>query len=197
MAKKGMSKIEKYGIIAIVVIGVFYLYLNKMYDPAAQSLEETRTKMQELTEEIDVLNVTPVDPTIGSEVQELETELKAITEEFERAMKENKASYNNDVTNRIIEADRFMLEFSVDPTVIDRYIYQPEKEKKDEESETLDLTDSFPWIGYNLELKGSFSEIISFIDSLKNLEHVVMIKTYSIARDGDTFDYVLTMDIMI
>jgi len=177
--KKKLTKLEMYGIAAVVLAAAFYGYLTQVYDPAMHELQTKRaeisTAQAEISRQRGVLAGAPA-------VRERAGELEAAVAELEAALADirmtAKADDDRAVTLAMDLIDQLATgeNLTVKELKFGRRIYElgrePEAEparrrgQREEPEEPPTIRDRFGWQEYRLVFSGNRQEIIAFMGQL-------------------------------
>ncbi len=169
---KKLTKLEKFGLIAAIIIAGTYFYMGKIYDPQANALKKTVIKLNKIIKEInsikEVLSVGSINRTIKKRKKELEKvkfELKSSTV---KTGKESEITELLSMINRLVDQNRLAVK-SIVP--------------KGKVAGAL-----FAWSSFDLDMEGSFYFFLDFLTALKKMPDSVKVQNISIEKSDDAGD---------
>lgn len=164
-----MTNLEKFGLAAALIIACTFFYMKYMYDPQTRVLKDTLAKRNKIVTELNQLNEVP--PLFQLE-KTMERDKKTLEDlEKESEGLSVKTGRPDEITNllarinRIIESDR-MTVLSITPGK------------------------SFPgnffdWNPFEMELRGSFTDFMAFLNNIKALDDAVEILNISVENSKE------------
>ncbi|HEC99274.1 MAG TPA: hypothetical protein ENN18_02675 [Proteobacteria bacterium] len=167
-----LTKLEKFGLIAAIIIAGTYFYIGRIYDPQAKALKKTVIELNKIIGEVnsikEVSSEESINRTIKKHKEELE-EIRAVCET--KAKKTGEESEITEILNRInrlADQNRLVVK-SIVP--------------KGKVAGAL-----FAWSSFDLDMEGSFYFFLEFLSGLKKLREPVKIQGISIKKNGDVGD---------
>ena len=177
-----LTKLEKFGLIAAIIIAGTYFYMGKIYDPQAKALKKTVIKLNKIIKEInsikEVSSVESINRTIKKRKDELEkvkSELKdtVITTGKESEITELLSRINGHVDKNCLAVKSIVPKGKVAGAL-------------------------FAWSSFDLDMEGSFYFFLDFLTALKKMPDSVKIQGISIEKNGDVDDVLkINMTLMI
>jgi len=179
---KKLTKLEKFGLIAAIIIAGTYFYMGKIYDPQAKALKKTVIKLNKIIGEInsikEVSSVGSINRTIEKRKEELEEVKSELKDTVITTGKESEITELLDRINRLVDQNRFAVK-SIVP--------------KGKVAGTL-----FAWSSFDLDMEGSFYFFLEFLTALKKMPDSVKIQNINIEKNGDAGDVLkINMTLMI
>lgn len=159
-----LTNLEKFGLAAALIIACTFFYMKYMYDPQTRVLKDTLAKRNKIVTELNQVNEVP--PLF--QLEKIIEKDKAILEDLrkESGNLSVKTGKPNEITNllarinRIIESDK-MTVLAITP------------------GEPFP-GDFFDWNPYEMELRGSFTDFMAFLNNTKELNDAVEIRNISL-----------------
>jgi hypothetical protein len=172
--KRKLTKLEIYGIAAVLLAAAFYGYLTRVYDPAKARLEtvnsEIRTAEAEISRQRGVLAGASA---VREKVGELETAVAGLEAALAGIKKTAKADDDRAVTEAMDLIDTLATgeNLTLKELAFGRRIYElgrePEPPRRRGEPEVVPtIRDRFGWQEYRLVFSGNRQEIIAFMERL-------------------------------
>lgn len=96
--KRKLTKVEKFLLLTVLLVGVFYLYLDKVYDPKSSAYEATMTEISNIQQEIQALGETPGSQKLKEAVEDSKNKNKQLEAELTEIMVVRKAQNTREVT---------------------------------------------------------------------------------------------------
>jgi Tfp pilus assembly protein PilO len=179
---KKLTKLEKFGLVAAIIIAGTYFYMGKIYDPQAKALKKTVIKLNKIIGEInsikEVSSAGLINRTIKKRKQELEKVKSELKDTVITTGKESEITELLDRINRLVDQNRLAVK-SIVP--------------KDKVAGAL-----FAWSSFDLDMEGSFSFFLEFLTALKEMPDSVKIQNINIEKNGDVGDVLkINMTLMI
>ena len=179
---KKLTKLEKFGLIAAIIIAGTYFYMGKIYDPQAKALKKTVIKLNKIIGEInsikEVSSVGSINRTIKKRKEELEKVKSDLKDTVITTGKESEITKLLDRINRLVDQNRLAVK-SIVP--------------KGKVAGAL-----FAWSSFDLDMEGSFYFFLEFLTALKEMSDSVKIQNINIEKNGDVGDVLkINMTLMI
>ena len=179
---KKLTKLEKFGLVAAIIIAGTYFYMGKIYDPQAKALKKTVIKLNKIIGEInsikEVASAGSINRTIKKRKQELEKVKSELKDTVITTGKESEITELLDRINRLVDQNRLAVK-SIVP--------------KGKVAGAL-----FAWSSFDLDMEGSFSFFLEFLTALKEMPDSVKIQNINIEKNGDVGDVLkINMTLMI
>lgn len=210
MARK-FSKIEKFGLIGVAVIAVFYGYLKVVYDPAAQKLAENRTKFAGLTEEVAGYEATPSTSGVQKRIAEMKLKNGELEAELNKLLEAGKARTPAQVSLALVDLNRQIARWALRlselaaKTVTEQAASSSGKEGKENKTkEEISGKDSletaaakFAWQRYQAIIVGDYAGLQKFVASLGDLGVYVLISDIAVEYREEEGDFAMRMVFLI
>lgn len=179
---KKLTKLEKFGLIAAIIIAGTYFYIGKIYDPQAKALKKTVIKLNKIIGEINSIKEVASAGSIIRTIKKSEEEFEKVKSELKDTVittgKESEITELLDRINRLVDQNRLEVK-SIVP--------------KGKVAGTL-----FAWSSFDLDMEGSFSFFLEFLTALKEMPDSVKIQNINIEKNGDAGDVLkINMTLMI
>lgn len=176
---KKLTKLEKYGLIAAIAIGVIYFYTERIYDPQAASLRETTVELTRVIGDLGVTAVAPPVALIGVAIEGRRKELEEV---------------KSDVLYSAVKMAE-EAEISEQLSSIGRLVSQNRLTIKDIVPKGEVEGDLFGWSLFELNMEGSFHSFVAFLSGLKEMPDPMKVRDINIKRSGDTLQINMTLRI--
>jgi len=184
--KKKLTKLEMYGVAAVLLAAAFYGYLTQVYDPANASLITLQNEISAANVEISrQRGVLAGAPAVRGKVGELETAVAKLGAALAEIKKTAKAVDDRSVTEAIELIDRLALgeNLTVKNFSFGRRISElgeepaetPARRRQGEPEILPTVRDRFGWQEYRLVFSGNRPEIIAFIERLSQAVWLVRV----------------------
>ncbi|MBS4030377.1 MAG: DUF5320 domain-containing protein [Clostridiales bacterium] len=187
---KKLSKLETYGLAAVLMAACFYGYLTWVYDPARQALAAVENQIQLVQSEIDRQGGVPPDTTEAKEtIDFIKEEIEYLQEELEEIRATAKADTDPAVTEAMALFDQLAANnsLSVKQLKYDKLIYELGKEpqvprsarrrntRARVETEPPTVRERFGWQEYTLAVSGSQSGLTGFMGEMAEATWLVRV----------------------
>ena len=177
-----LTKLEKFGLIAAIIIAGTYFYMGKIYDPQAKALKKTVIKLNKIIKEInsieEISSVGSINKTIKKRKEELEKVKSELKDTVITTGKESEITELLSMINRLVDQSRLVVK-SIVP--------------KGRVAGAL-----FAWSSFDLDMEGSFYFFLDFLSGLKEMRDSVKIQNINIEKNGDAGDVLkINMTLMI
>lgn len=186
-----LTKIEKYGLIALVLAAGSYVYFNHLYDPEMRRLKKASVSLLRVRKQISTLGEAPESARLERTVARQKNKLAELENRMRRMSQKvrNPAEAQKAITQIGLLAAEAGL--SVDEQISKDKPATPNKQQsrrrrkkrrrvkspkiktaQKPKSPELDL---FSWYGYELVLSGRFSAFVEFLEAIKKSGMIVVI----------------------
>ncbi len=177
-----LTKLEKFGLVAAIIIAGTYFYMGKIYDPQAKALKKTVIKLNKIIGEINSIKEVASAGSINRTIKKREEELEKVKSKLKDTVittgKESEITELLDRINRLVDQNRLAVK-SIVP--------------KGKVASAL-----FAWSSFDLDMEGSFSFFLEFLTALKEMPDSVKIQNINIEKNGDVGDVLkINMTLMI
>jgi len=177
-----LTKLEKFGLVAAIIIAGTYFYMGKIYDPQAKALKKTIIKLNKIIGEINSIKEVASAGSINRTIKKREEELEKVKSKLKDTVittgKESEITELLDRINRLVDQNRLAVK-SIVP--------------KGKVASAL-----FAWSCFDLDMEGSFSFFLEFLTALKEMPDSVKIQNINIEKNGDVGDVLkINMTLMI
>ena len=179
---KKLTKLEKFGLIAAIIIAGTYFYMGKIYDPQAKALKKTVIKLNKIITEInsiqEVSSAGSINRTIKKRKDELEKVKSKLKDTVITTGKESEITELLDRINRLVDQNLLAVKSIVPKGKVAGVL--------------------FAWSSFDLDMEGSFYFFLDFLTALKKMPDSVKIQGISIEKNGDVDDVLkINMTLMI
>jgi len=179
---KKLTKLEKFGLIAAIIIAGTYFYMGKIYDPQAKALKKTVIKLNKIIGEInsikEVSSVGSINRTIKKRKEELEKVKSDLKDTVITTGKESEITELLDRINRLVDQNRLAVKSIVPKGKVAGVL--------------------FAWSSFDLDMEGSFYFFLEFLSALREMPDSVKIQNINIEKNGDVGDVLkINMTLMI
>lgn len=179
---KKLTKLEKFGLVAAIIIAGTYFYMGKIYDPQAKALKKTVIKLNKIIGEINSIKEVASAGSINRTIKKREEELEKVKSELKDTVittgKESEITELLDRINRLVDQNRLAVK-SIVP--------------KGKVAGAL-----FAWSSFDVDMEGSFSFFLEFLTALREMSDSVKIQNINIEKNGDVGDVLkINMTLMI
>ncbi len=162
-----LSRFEKMGLIAAVVVAGTFFYMKRVYEPQEKVLKKTVEQLNKVIGEINAVRAVP--PAVGVK-QELARHKEELTE-LEEQLKEttNVTGKESEVTTllgrivKLLDAKSFAVK-----------AIRPMGKAPD---------DLFQWSLFEIEMAGDFRRFMELLTALRDLRDAVRVEGIALARD--------------
>ena len=177
-----LTKLEKFGLVAAIIIAGTYFYMGKIYDPQAKALKKTVIKLNKIIGEINSIKEVASAGSINRTIKKREEELEKVKSKLKDTVittgKESEITELLDRINRLVDQNRLAVK-SIVP--------------KGKVAGSL-----FAWSSFDLDMEGSFYFFLEFLTALKKMPDSVKIQNINIEKNGDVGDVLkINMTLMI
>ncbi|MBM9536574.1 type 4a pilus biogenesis protein PilO [Desulfobulbus alkaliphilus] len=167
MAMKKLTKLESFGLIAVILVSGSYFYMKKVYDPEAEALKRSISQLNSTIASYNRLGAPPHTMQINRQIEELQGELDNLTEELLEAG--GRTGTAAEVTEMLASISTMARNHHMTVLKI-----SPEREVRDE---------LFIWQAVNVQLRGRYQDFVALIESLKGMAQPVQLSRLRIERD--------------
>ncbi|MDL1967506.1 MAG: type 4a pilus biogenesis protein PilO [Deltaproteobacteria bacterium] len=179
---KKLTRLEKFGLVAAIIIAGTYFYMGKIYDPQAKALKKTVIKLNKIIGEINSIKEVASAGSINRTIKKRKEKLKKVKSELKDTVittgKESEITELLDRINRLVDQNRLAVK-SIVP--------------KGKVAGAL-----FAWSSFDLDMEGSFYFFLEFLSALREMSDSVKIQNITIEKNGDVGDVLkINMTLMI
>jgi Tfp pilus assembly protein PilO len=179
-----LTKLEKFGLIAAIIVIGTYFYMGKIYDPQEKSLKKTIAKLNKVVKELNAIEDIKSAGAIKRTIESRKIKLEELKGKFGSAVRQTgdvaEVTILLDAISRLIESEKLML-VEIIP--------------KGTGSDSEGIFDS--WELFGITLTGEYFPILHFIEGLKNLQDPVIINNLFISRNSSGAGLNISMELMI
>lgn len=161
-----LTKLEKFGLIAVVITAMIFFYLKNVYDPQQASLEQSRERLNKSIQDLNSLQT-------SEPLFQLRRSLESKEKELAR-LEQNMAEMDIAPAGT---TDMSIVQYNLYHDLSTRSLRIIEVAPADTR------TDLFTWHVFNIRAQGDYSGFISLIQHLQNYERPV--RARKIRMDGE------------
>lgn len=178
---KKLTSLEKFGLIAVVIVCGSYFYLKNVYEPEAESLQRTVVKLNQIIEQYNAFE----DPPPVAPVRESVERLQGEHEEAAGRLREagGRTGEAHEITNILSEITSLSRRNRI---VIVRIVPGGKRQGV-----------MFNWAVFTAEMSGSYHDLKNFIASLKKMPQPVRVEGLKLERGSDGNLLTIRMTLMI
>ncbi len=164
-----LTKLEKFGLVAAVIVAGTYFYIGKVYDPEAKALKKTVIKLNKVVKEHSSLKDISSIKSINNTIKKREKKLEEIVYVLENTAK--KRDGEAEITellsriNSLAEQNRLAMTSIIPKGGIKGVL--------------------FAWSGFDLDMKGSFFSFVNFLSGLEKMSEPLRVKDICMERNGE------------
>lgn len=176
---KKLTPLEKFGLIAVIIVSGSYFYMKNVYEPKAQSLKNTVTSLNNIIDQYNNFTDSPPAAPIKKSVERLKGERDEAATQLSEAGGRTGAAY--EITNILSKVTTLA---GRNRMVIIK-IAPGGKEQGP----------MFNWAIFNTEMRGSYHDLKNFIASLQEMPQPVRVEGLQLesGADGNLLKIKLTM----
>jgi Tfp pilus assembly protein PilO len=163
---KKLTQLEKFGLIAAILVSVSYFYMKRIYDPEADALKKSIAALNRTVAEYNNVQEPPALRGVQAEVERLEKERADLTEQLRQA------GGRTEAVSEVTEVLQLVNERLADEK-LQLLKKSPEKELKEE---------LFTWKVYSVELRGGYHQLVRFVGHLRQLRQPTQLRELKIER---------------
>jgi len=166
---KKLTKLEKFGVIAAIIVAGSYFYMKNVYDPQAKALKKTIINLNKVIGKLnstkkDTPSVEPVKKTIKKRKKELDRFESSLADISGKTGKESEITHVVSKINRLADQSMLGME-SIAPN-----------------GETKGTF--FTWAVFDLEMEGSFDSLMEFLSGLEKMQDPLKVQKINIANEN-------------
>jgi Tfp pilus assembly protein PilO len=175
-----LSRFEKLGVVAAVIIACSYLYMKRVYEPQEKKLKATVAQLNKVIGEVNGLKATPSASSLKRSLAKKKEELSGLEEQMKRASIHGTAE--NEISDMFSRVGRLMERNGL--TVLS---VMPKGGKND---------GLFQWSLFEVSFTGGYFNFLSFLDDVIAMPNAVKIETMKMEQRDDT-TLQITMELLI
>jgi len=178
-----LTKLESFGLIATILVSGSFFYMKKVYDPEAESLKKTITKLNQTIAEFNKLEEPPNLDSLKRRIAQQTEQLTAVTEELKDAG--GRSDEPSEVTEALQKISRLAKEQNMLVLKITR--------DKDEQDAL------FTWAAVHIQLQGQYQDFVILLKKLKELPAPVQLLKLHIerGREEGRGDIIITAKLLV
>jgi len=179
MARK-LTKLEKFGLIAAVIIAMLFFYLREVYDPQQEALDMARERLNQAVSEFNELQS-------AAPAAQLRRRLKSRQEDLEQKKAELEQMEVRPATEEELARSKHLLYRSIENNGL----------------RLLDVTsgrtrqDLFTWHVFSVDMEGDFSSLTGLLDEFRDHIHPLRVQEVRVHRDGSPWPLQMSMELWI
>lgn len=159
-----LTRLEKFGIIAAIVVCGTYFYMGRVYDPEAKSLARTVNKLNAAIKKYNEMEEAPPVKPIEKSIEQRQKDLEEITARLKKAG--GRTDDPAEITSILADITGLARENRITVVKI-----SPEPEEKD---------NLLTWAVFKAELLGNYHDFRMFIRQLRRLPQPVKLRDLEI-----------------
>ena len=172
---KKLTKLEKFGLIAAILVGGTYFYMKEVYDPEAASLKST---IETLNKTVTTFNGLSDPPAISPLRRQVESLKERLATEIERL---REAGGRTGEEAEVTEVLR-LINDTAGRQRIDIIQIEPLADIEEE---------LFTWAAFEVKMRCRYPDLLALITRLKELKEPIEIRGLHIAREPGAGGYVV------
>jgi Tfp pilus assembly protein PilO len=178
-----LTKLESFGLISAILVSGSFFYMKKVYDPEAESLKKTVTKLNQTIAEYNKLEEPPNLDSLQKEIEKQTEQMKGYTAELKAAG--GRTDEPSEVTEVLAEISRLAKKENMLVLKITR-----DKDEKDE---------LFNWAAVNIQIQGQYQDFVALIQRLKELRKPVQLLKLHIEQGKEEWrgDIIITAKLLV
>lgn len=181
MAMKKLTKLETFGLIAAILVSGSYFYMKKVYDPEAEALKRSITRLNSTIASYNRLGDAPDTGRMNRQIQQLREEKETLTENLLEAG--GRTGTDAEVTVMLANISTMAREHNMTVLKI-----TPDRKVQDE---------LFIWAAVNVQLRGRYQDFVALVERLKGMPQPVQLSRLQIERDPGNAGAVLITAILL
>jgi len=181
MAIKKLTKLESFGLIAAILVSGSYFYMKKVYDPEAEALKRSISRLNSTIASYNRLGDAPDTMRMNRQIEQLRGELENLTGELLEAG--GRTGTAAEVTEMLAHISTMARKHHMTVLKI-----SPEREVRDE---------LFIWAAVSVQLRGRYQDFVALVESLKGMAQPVQMSRLQIERDTGNEGAVLITAILL
>jgi len=213
--KRQMTKIEKAGIIALVLVAGFYFYIKKVYDPEVVRFGKARKEVAGLEKKLNKLGDAPnpaqMEASVARQRRELTEIEKRVAGMYRKVRNGAAAQQAIAVITAIADGNGLSVEKQVFKENLapaaQRAGKKPARSRKSRRSrrraaheveaarEPSEL-DGFSWFKYRLTLRGGYAGFLEFVKGIRKAERLLIVNDLHITASGEPGKVEISMEIL-
>ncbi|WP_300672540.1 type 4a pilus biogenesis protein PilO [Desulfoluna sp.] len=179
---KKLTKLEKFGMAAAIVVIGTYFYMGKVYDPQAASLKKTVTSLNKIIQEINAMEEVKSERSIRKTVEKREAELAVLKENQGGSVRQT--GDESEITTLMTDINQ-----RIEGSGLKALAILPMGEAE------TGLLGGFK--KYSLQISGRYYPFLGFIKGLESMEDAVVIEHITMEKMDDGLPLRISLDLMI
>ncbi len=175
-----LSRFEKLGVVAAVIIACGFLYMKRVYEPQEKKLKATVAQLNKVIAEVNGLKSVPSAVSLRKSLQKHKQEL----EEINKSLAGTAAGSG---TDKGLSALISRVSGRIDECGLKVQSFAPKGSKKDE---------LFSWRLFELTMTGGYFNYLSFLERLRAMPEAVKIEKVTMEQLDDS-NLRITMEIFL
>ncbi|MBN1140446.1 MAG: type 4a pilus biogenesis protein PilO [Deltaproteobacteria bacterium] len=175
-----LTKFEKFGLAAAIVVAGTFFYMKKVYDPQEKALKKTVERLNKVVAEVNNLKETPPLISVRERIEKQKKLLGELKEKM--AQRTVKTGAQHEITELLGRITKCMTRHRL---ILKGIVPKP-----------VVPGDFFPWNVYQMTMECSHSGLIAFLEELKGMEDAVRVRELRLEKsEGKPLQ--ATFDLMI
>lgn len=179
---KKLTKLEKFGMAAAIVVIGTYFYMGKVYDPQAASLKKTVTSLNRIIQEINAMEEVKSERSIRKTVEKREAELAALREKQGASVRQT--GNESEITTLMTDINAL-----IEGAGLKALAIVPMGKAGG------GLLGGFK--KYSLQISGRYYPFLEFVKGLESMDDAVVIEHVSLQKGESGRSLMISMDLMI
>ncbi len=175
-----LTKFEKFGLAAAVVVAGTFFYMKNIYDPQEKALKKTVKTLNQVVGKVNDIKEIPPLAQIKYRIEKKQEEYEKIQEKT--ANLTIKTGAPNEITELL---DRITTKLDRSGLILKSF-----------EPKAVVPGDFFPWNVYRFDIEGSYDRLLVFFDELRAMDDAVRVGELKIAKNGGK-SLIFSFDLMI
>ena len=176
-----LTKLEKFGLIAAIMVCGIYFYMDRVYDPEAKSLKKTVQKLNATIKQFNEIKAPPPIAPVKKTVERRKKELEKVTAELKEAG--GRIGDPSEITQILA---------LITGLARKNRLSLVKMTSAGEEKETM-----FTWAIFEAELAGGYHDFHMFIQDLRNLSQPVQLRELYLENIGGSGMIKITVTLLI
>ncbi len=166
---KKLTNLEKFGVIAAIIVAGSYFYMKNIYDPQTKALKKTIINLNKV---IRKLNSTKKDTPPAEPVKKTIKKRKKELDKFESSLADisGKTGKESEITDIMSKINRL-----ADQSMLEMESIAPNGENKGT---------FFTWAVFDLEMEGTFDSLMDFLLGLQIMQEPLKVQKINIANEN-------------
>jgi Na+-translocating ferredoxin:NAD+ oxidoreductase RnfG subunit len=179
--KKKLTNLEKFGLIAAVIIAGSYFYLGKVYDPQMKKLKKTISEHNKIVSRINALDAFESELIYEKKIEKAKKEVKALDEKLEQLTMKSSTD-----KSALLLLEKKLVKTAENSGIIFESI-----------TPNGEIKDLFNWHIYNMKANCRFISLINFLKKIRDFKDPAQIGKLKIEKTDKSGILKIEMEVMI